>query len=735
MTIKLKIRNFFKLHAQSISGSYSIIFFSQNKIFAFLLILATMISPVAGLTGLAGTVITNLIAWLVGLPESKIRSGLYGFNSLLVSVAIGTLFQVSPMIFLLLPVAMIITLIFSVLLDGILGKYHLPFLSLPFLFGLWVLVLAWVCENSSGMFPGCIEKTQSFFIPAVFQSFESSLGNGLPSLLVFYFKGLASIFFSESILTGLLIAAGILVFSRIALLLSFLGYISAFLFYQSMGIVIDSTNIMQFGFNYILTAIALGGFFYIPSSGSFLLAVIMTPLVSVIFSATSGLLARIGLAPYSLPFNIIVISVLYVLMFRVRHFRWIQPAVVQTYSPENNLYGHHNDEYRFGKFVLPVSIPVTGPWKITQGHDGSETHRDAYRHAWDFQIADDKDLVFQGAGTMLKDYYCFGKPVYAPAEGIVEEIINDVPDNPVGEINQSQNWGNTVVIRHTPYLYSKLSHLKEQSVAVKKGDTVRKGDLIAQVGNSGRSPFPHLHFQLQSTPFIGSQTLNYPLSSFYYLKDGNSEFIEQGIPEQDKTVSALLPDYLMRKVFHLIPGMIIEIESTDKSGRKEILEWKVMSDMANQYYISCSKTNAVAYFMVRNDVFYFLSYYGSRKALLYKFYTGFHKIITGIEKTAVSNDRIPINMGKYKSLLFLQDFIAPFFRFITFNYSVHSEKTDDNLLSNSIKINTTADQKIFGISLWRMQSMMQIESGDRISILFEEKNISVKATCSVSYSY
>ncbi|MPM50651.1 hypothetical protein SDC9_97393 [bioreactor metagenome] len=92
-------------------------------------------------------------------------------------------------------------------------------------------------------------------------------------------------------------------------------------------------------------------------------------------------------------------------------------------------------------------------------------------------------------------------------------------------------------------------------------------------------------------------------------------------------------------------------------------------------------------------------------------------------------------MGKYKSLLFLQDFIAPFFRFITFSYTVHSEKTDDNLLSNRIKINTTADQKIFGMSLWSMQSTMQIESGDRISILFEEKNVSVRIKCSVSYSY
>ena len=728
------IWNALKLHTAATAGSYSIIFFSKKWIFALLLILATMISPVAGLTGLAGTIFTNLLAWLIGLPEGKIRSGLYGFNGLLVSLAIGAFFQFTPALCLLLPVAMAITLLFTVLLDGFLGKYQLPFLSLPFLFALWLVILAWIGDSGNSLI-GNISISESFFIPEIFRTCEKALTARLPEIIQFYFKGLASIFFSQSVLAGLIIAAGILIFSRIAFLLSILGFTSAVVYYQAVGIAIDSTNIMQFGFNYILTAIALGGFFYIPSAGSFLISVAATPIISLFFSASAQALSKLGLAPYSLPFNVIVISVLYVLMFRVRNFRWIQPAVVQTYSPENNLYGHHNDVFRFGKFVLPVSIPVTGPWKITQGHDGKETHRDEYRHAWDFQLADEHDSVFRQSGTVLKDYYCFEKPVYAPADGVVEETVNDIPDNPVREINQTHNWGNTVVIRHTPYLFSKLSHLKEQSILLKKGDPVKKGDIIGLVGNSGRSPFPHLHFQLQSTPFIGSHTLQYPLSSFYILKNGNTEFVEQGIPEQNQTVMALLPDLSLRRVFHLIPGMEIEMAISGNNGVSQKVVWNVMSDMTNQYYIKCSKTNAVAYFTIRNDVFYFLSYYGSRKTLLYKFYTGFHKIITGIEKTAVSHDRIPINMGKFKSLLLLQDFVAPFVRFITFSYSSRSEKLNENPLSQTIQINTEAVQKVFGIKLWNMRSCMTINPSGGISILFEENNKTISVQCNVTYSY
>ncbi|MGD9494147.1 MAG: urea transporter [Bacteroidales bacterium] len=735
MPLLTKIRSFVQLHAIATAGSYSIIFFSQNRVFAFLLFLSSMVYPAVGLAGHAGTIIINLLAWLIGLPDNKTRIGLYGFNGLLVSLAIGALFQPGYSMLLLIPIAMIITLLFTVLLDGMLSKYNLPFLSLPFLFALWLVFLSWILGNQTGSFPGNLLATDSSLLPAFFDSIEQSLIQNLPEVVGFFFKAMASIFFSGSVLAGVVITIGILIFSRIAFLLSAVGFLTAFFYHQYAGMPVNGDNVMQFGFNYILTAIALGGFFYIPSAGSFLLSVLSVPVVSIFFSASAQLLSKFELTPLSLPFNLAVISTLYILMFRAKHFRWIQPALVQTYSPENNLYGHHNDVFRFGKFVLPVSLPVSGPWKVSQGHDGDETHRDDYRHAWDFQVADDQDAVFQNAGHALKDYYCFGKPVYAPADGIIEEIVTDIPDNPIGEINQTHNWGNTVVIKHTPYLFSKLSHLKEQSVLVKKGDSIKKGDIIGQVGNSGRSPFPHLHFQLQSTPFIGSHTLHYPLSSFYILDKGNTEFVEQGIPELNQTVMTLLPDLSLRRVFHLIPGMEIEMVFSGSNGQADSIVWNVMSDMANQYYIKCSKTNAVAYFTVRNDVFYFLSYYGSRKTLLYKFYTGFHKIITGIEKTAVSHDRIPINMGKFKSLLLLQDFVAPFVRFMTFSFSAQSEKPEENPLSQTIKINTEAVQRIFGIKLWNMKSTMLIDSANSISIVFEEKNKTISVQCNVTYTY
>jgi len=60
--------------------------------------------------------------------------------------------------------------------------------------------------------------------------------------------------------------------------------------------------------------------------------------------------------------------------------------------------------------------------------------------------------------------------------------------------------GNYVVIRHAGGEYSHYAHLKQGSVRVKTGDAVKRGQGIAQLGQTGNSTEPHLHFQLTDGP-------------------------------------------------------------------------------------------------------------------------------------------------------------------------------------------------------------------------------------------
>ena len=55
-------------------------------------------------------------------------------------------------------------------------------------------------------------------------------------------------------------------------------------------------------------------------------------------------------------------------------------------------------------------------------------------------------------------------------------------------------YGNTVEIEHSRTVVSRYSHLKKSLVEV--GQMIKKTDIIAQVGNTGRSTGPHLHLEI-----------------------------------------------------------------------------------------------------------------------------------------------------------------------------------------------------------------------------------------------
>lgn len=71
--------------------------------------------------------------------------------------------------------------------------------------------------------------------------------------------------------------------------------------------------------------------------------------------------------------------------------------------------------------------------------------------------------------------------------------------------NQVRNYGNMVILRHADGTLSAYSHLRD--VAVKKGDKVAGGSVIAHVGRTGTTGEPQLHFAIRE----GEQAID-PLS-------------------------------------------------------------------------------------------------------------------------------------------------------------------------------------------------------------------------------
>ena len=194
------------------------------------------------------------------------------------------------------------------------------------------------------------------------------------------------------------------------------------------------------------------------------------------------------------------------------------------------------------RFYQQLSLPFMGEWMVSQGHDSTMTHKGEWSKALDFVILDDEMKTYRNPGNQPEQFYCYNKPVLSPGDGIVEEILDYVEDNEIGKNNTAQNWGNSIVIKHADGLYTKLSHLRKNSFRVAKGSYVRRGDIIALCGNSGRSPEPHLHLQVQNTPYIGSKTMYYPLAYFISRSGKQQRFENFAVPKEGVFASNILPN-------------------------------------------------------------------------------------------------------------------------------------------------------------------------------------------------
>lgn len=151
--------------------------------------------------------------------------------------------------------------------------------------------------------------------------------------------------------------------------------------------------------------------------------------------------------------------------------------------------------------VNRLAFPSTGEWTIAHGgkrrmtnyHHGSRGQRYAYD-----MVVHKKGVSRGGDGSSNKDYYCYGLPVLAPADGVIHKMVDGVAENKPGTTGTAG--GNGVIINHGFGEYSSLWHMIPGSLTVKVGDKVVMGQQIGNVGNSGRSSGPHIHYQLTNLP-------------------------------------------------------------------------------------------------------------------------------------------------------------------------------------------------------------------------------------------
>ena len=692
-----------KQYLKITSHSYSQIFFSKSKSLGLAILLVSFFDFWIGLMGLLSVAIANQTAMWFKFSEKNINDGFYGFNALLVGLGTAVIFTPGIKLVIVVSIMSVLTLFITLVLEGLLSKYYLPFLSMPFLLGIWIIDLSQ--NNLLGI--GISERGIYYYNELFalggkslvdFYNFMESIP--YPFYLKEYFLSLSAIAFQYNELAGFIIAIALFFSSRISFTLSLIGFYIAILFYHFAGI--DSTQLSYtfIGFNYILTSIALGGIFLIPSKWSYSWMLILLPITVIITFGMGQLFYYFGLPIYSLPFNIVVLMFLYVMKLRLSKGNVLVEPIAQYNSPEKNLYQHTNTQERFPiPYYLPVYLPVIGDWTISQGHDGEYTHVGEWGNAWDFIINNSNNSQFKQSGDFVEDYYCYNKPIIATADGIIVELFDGIEDNIIGEVNTIHNWGNSLVIKHSEYLYSQISHLKNGSFKVKKGDFVKKGQLLAKVGNSGRSPYPHLHFQFQTMPYIGSKTFKYPFESVIVKNDDEAKVLDYILPKENETISNLEVNPLLQSALNLIPGQRLRFS---ERGNKYVQvfddenfdhELEVRIDAFNNSYLKCLKTNAFAYFNNNGTLFQFINFEGNKSSFLYQLFLSLYKVEQCYYKDLTITDNIAINNVFSGSKIYIQDLIAPFYIYLKANFNLKYKSIDNEFSHSEINVESFYELK------------------------------------------
>jgi Peptidase family M23 len=113
--------------------------------------------------------------------------------------------------------------------------------------------------------------------------------------------------------------------------------------------------------------------------------------------------------------------------------------------------------------------------------------------------------LYKGDGSKNSDWFTFGSPLYAVANGTVVSVTDGTPDIPPRTDNPllrepNDYGGNKVLLKVGPGLYACYAHMKRGSVLVRAGQRVRVGQRLGLIGNSGNTTGPHLHFGIERRP-------------------------------------------------------------------------------------------------------------------------------------------------------------------------------------------------------------------------------------------
>jgi murein DD-endopeptidase MepM/ murein hydrolase activator NlpD len=545
--------------AEALLRPFAQVVFSRDLGPGLLVLLAVATFPKLLVAALAAVALAAAVTLALGLGTAAVREGGLGCMAVLTTLALGVFLPGGGHPAALVAVGAVLAVLFGASFQAVFAGVALPTHALPFLAATYTVHLAARVLPPPATTLGLAEPWA-----ALAPRLVAATWLDVPAALLFVHGAAA----------GVLVLAAIALHSRIALALAALGAAVAAALHAGLRggapwSAVDTTA----AFNAVLAAIAIGGVWFVPQRSSLLLGAGAAAVAGLVSYALQPLCGRLGLPVLSLPF--VVTTHLVLTATRRREHDRAPRSAVPGERPEETLAAHLQRVRRFGDALwLPFRLPFRGEWVVTQGHDGPDTHRGAWRHGLDFEVAGPDGRHHARAGEELRDYGCYGLPVLAAGAGTVALVVDGIPDNRPGELNLQDNWGNAVVVAHGVGLYSVYAHLQPRSVRVKVGEVVTAGAEVGRCGASGRAATPHLHFQVQRAAALGSPTLPVDFGDVVTTNGAGPVLRSRVIPAAGDRVRPVVRDEALAHALGFAPGSGLELVEP-ATGRREVARVEV----------------------------------------------------------------------------------------------------------------------------------------------------------------
>jgi urea transporter len=244
---------------------------------------------------LVGLIVSTLTALLLNAERASLQQGMYGFNGMLVGVAVPTMLANSPSMWLLLFLGAAVSTVVMLAVSQVMKLWHTPALTFPFVLTTWFLTLAAYSFGHVGI----IAMGPPAF-PAAMTA--NAVDMDITSFVTSWLKGPAQVFLIGNVVTGLIFIAALVLNSVWSAVFALAGSAVSIIFAVLMGASATDIHAGLYSFSAVLTAIALGCVFHKPSWRVALFALLGTVFTVVVQGALDAAVSPLGIPTFTAPF-------------------------------------------------------------------------------------------------------------------------------------------------------------------------------------------------------------------------------------------------------------------------------------------------------------------------------------------------------------------------------------------------------------------------------------------------